>query len=45
MKHSTNKGKMHTFSRKAFISIHSLEKALCYIKYESVDTRDPEKKN
>ena len=45
MKHSICKEKMHPFSRRAFISTHSLEKALYYIKYESMDTRDPEKKN
>jgi hypothetical protein len=37
--------KMHTILRKAFISTHSLRKALCCMKYESVDSRDPEKKN
>jgi hypothetical protein len=40
-----NQEKMHTFTRKAFISTHSLRKALCYIKCASVDNRDPKKKN
>jgi hypothetical protein len=34
MKHSTCKEKTHTFSRKAFISTHSLGKALGCIKHE-----------
>jgi hypothetical protein len=36
---------MHTNSRKAFISTHSLKKAWCCIYYASMDRRDPEKKN
>jgi hypothetical protein len=33
---------IHTFSRKAIISIHSLGKAFCST---SVDNKEPEKKN
>ena len=35
----------NTFLRKAFISTHSLGKALCCIKYVLVDRRDPKKRN